>query len=109
MQEKIIEIEDNSIFRKFFETHRVYEEKIRAKIAQTNELIANSPHKIKTVKNYKYLHKTIYEYKIPLDSHLDCRVAYVFVEDKILFFYISTNILKVTFCKEVGKLSGVSK
>lgn len=106
---KEIVIEENGVFKKFFEHHKDYEEKIREKISHTQELIANSPHKIKTVKNYKYLHKTIYEYKIPLDSHLDCRVAYIFLEDKILFFYISTNILKVTFCKEVGKLSGVSK
>lgn len=106
---KSIEIEDNSVFRRFFESHKSYETKIREKIAHTCDLIAHSPHKIKTVKNYKYLHKTIYEYKIPLDSHLDCRVAYIFIDDKILFFYISTNILKATFCKEVGKLAGVSK
>lgn len=106
---KEIVIEENGVFKKFFEHHKDYEEKIREKISHIQELIANAPHKIKTVKNYKYLHKTIYEYKIPLDSHLDCRVAYIFLEDKILFFYISTNILKVTFCKEVGKLSGVSK
>lgn len=106
---KEIVIEEGGVFKKFFEHHKAYEEKIKEKIYQTNELIANAPHKIKTVRFYKYLHKTIYEYKIPLDSHLDCRVAYIFLEDKIVFFYISTNILKATFTKEVGKLSGISK
>lgn len=106
---KEIVIEERGVFKKFFEHHKEYESKIREKISQTQELISTAPHKIKTIKNYKYLHKTIYEYKIPLDSHLDCRVAYVFWEDKILFFHISTHILKATFCKEVSKFAGVSK
>lgn len=96
-------------FEKFFSQYPKYEEKIRENLAQANEFIQTHPHKIKTVRGYKYLHKTIYEYKIPLDSHLDCRVAYVFVEGEIVFFYISTNILKVSFSKEISKLSGVSR
>lgn len=96
-------------FEKFFAQYPQYETKIRENLAQSREFIQNYPHKIKTVKNCKYHNKTIYEYKIHLDSHLDCRVAYVFLDSDIVFFYISTNIIKASFSKEVLKIQGVCR
>lgn len=102
-----MKIEGN--FGKFFAQYPAYEPKIRENLEHSSEFVQSHPHKIKTVKGYKYQHKTIYEYKIHLDSHLDCRVAYVFLDNEMIFFYISTNIIKAVFSKEVSKLKGVSK
>lgn len=96
-------------FERFFAHFPQYQQHIMDNLQNAKNFIQTHPHKIKTVKGYKYLHKSIYEYKIRLDSRLDCRVAYVFLENEIVFFYISTNILKAVFTKEVSKIQGVSK
>lgn len=105
-----ISIDDNKYIKKFFELNFKYKEYIKNKIYNsTLDLINNAPHKIKTVRGYKYLNKTIYEYKIPLDTNLDCRVAYVFDGEKIIFFYMSNIIRKNEFTKLVSKLSNVQR
>ena len=93
--EKKIVIEENIYLEKFFEHNRKYEDYIRNRIYKcTLDLINNNPHKIKKVRGYKYKSKTIYEYKIPLESGLDCRVAYIF--HKEVFLNLDEKELKRT-------------
>lgn len=75
---------------------------------RTLEIIQNSPHKIKTVKGYKYHHKTIYEYKLTL-THCSYRVAYSFIDEYVEVFFISTILLKAQFTKLISTLPEVSK
>ena len=72
-------------------------------------MINEKAYKIKDVNKLKYKGKTIYEYKIILDKYFVCRVAYIREDDNIILFYISTNIIKATFTKEISKLKGVTK
>ena len=109
INKKVI-IEENVYLDKFFEHNRKHEEYIKNKIYNsTLDLINNNPHKIKKVRGYKYMGKTIYEYKIPLEPSLDCRVAYVFKQDEISIFFISNVVIKKEFTKLVSKLKNVSK
>lgn len=108
--EKKIVIEENSYLEKFFEHNRKHEDYIRNRIYKcTLDLINNNPHKIKKVRGYKYKGKTIYEYKIPLEAGLDCRVAYIFHKEEIIIFFISNIIIKNEFTKLVSKLKNVKK
>lgn len=108
--EKKIIIDDNIYLKKFFEHNKKYEDYIRDRIDNnTLELINNNPHKIKTVRGYKYKGKTIYEYKIPLEPGLDCRIAYIFSGDQINVFFISNIIRKNEFVKLISKLKGIKK
>nr|WP_243120344.1 hypothetical protein [Clostridium perfringens] len=108
--EKKIVIEENSYLEKFFEHNRKHEDYIRNRIYKcTLDLINNNPHKIKKVRRYKYKGKTIYEYKIPLEAGLDCRVAYIFHKEEIIIFFISNIIIKNEFTKLVSKLKDVKK
>lgn len=110
MVEKKIIIDDNVYLKKFFEHNKKHEEDIRSRIYnKTLDLINNNPHKIKTVRGYKYNNKTIYEYKIPLEPGLDCRVAYIFHGEEIIVFFISNIIRKNEFTRLVSKLKDVKK
>lgn len=108
--EKKIIIEENIYLEKFFEHNKKHEDYIKNRIYKgTLDLINNKPHKIKTVRGYKYKSKTIYEYKIPLEPGLDCRVAYIFDKEEIIIFFISNIIRKSEFTKLVSKLKDVKK
>ncbi|HHD2754108.1 TPA: hypothetical protein ACOTG0_002954 [Clostridium perfringens] len=110
MVEKKIIIDNNVYLKRFFEHNKKYEEYIKSRIYNnTLELINNNPHKIKTVRGYKYKNKTIYEYKISLEPGLDCRVAYIFEGEEIRVFFISNIIKKNEFTKLVSKIKAVKK
>lgn len=110
MEDKKICIEENNSLEKYFYDNKKYEDFIKKEInSKILTIINDRPHKIKTVRGYKYKCKTIYEYKIPLDKDLDCRVAYIYIEDKILVFFISNIIRKNLFTKLVAKVKGVVK
>lgn len=103
-------IEDNNILKKFFKANKKYEELIRNNILyRLPDIIKSSPYKIKSVQNYIYNGKTIYEYKIPLDNAINCRVTYTNYKNTIKVFFISNNIIKREFVKLLSKISGVSK
>ncbi|MGG7077124.1 hypothetical protein [Clostridium sardiniense] len=109
MKENII-IEDNNILKKFFKANKKYEELIINNILyRLPDIIKSSPYKIKAVQNYIYNGKTIYEYKIPLDNAINCRVAYTNYNNKIKVFFISNTIIKREFVKLLSNMSGVSK
>lgn len=103
-------IEENKHLERFFSHYKKYSDFIKNEI-YTNILtmINEKPHKIKTVRGYKYREKTIYEYKIPLEVNLACRVAYIHEADNIIVFFISTTIIKREFTKLVADLTGVEK
>lgn len=110
MKSKEICIEENNSLEKYFSNNKKYEEFIKDEINnKILDIIRNTPHKIKTVRGYKYKEKTIYEYKIPLDKDLNCRVAYIYIENKILVFFISNTIRKNLFTRLVANLKGVVK
>ena len=115
---KRIEINDKVNFKTFKKDREVEIEKIDKGLFNVSEnriykctldLINNNPHKIKKVRGYKYKGKTIYEYKIPLEAGLDCRVAYIFYKEEIIIFFISNIIIKNEFTKLVSKLKDVKK
>lgn len=102
-------IEENNYLEKFFKHNIKYSEKLKNEINENIlNIINEKPYKIKTVNKLKYNQKTIFEYKITLEKNFVCRVAYTKTEDNITVFYISTNIIKANFTKEVSKLKGVS-
>lgn len=110
MQNKEICIEENKSLEKYFNDNKKYEKFIKDEIySEILTIINDRPHKIKTVRGYKYKGKTIYEYKISLDKELDCRVAYIYIENKILVFFISNIIRKNLFTNLVAKVKGVVK
>lgn len=105
-----VTIESNKDLDKFFKRCAMYEEQIKTEIYNNiNEIIAEKPHKIKTVRGYKYQGKTIYEYKIVLNKTFSCRVAYIFQEDEVIVFFISLTIIKAAFTKLVAGVAGVGK
>lgn len=105
-----VTIEESSILDKFFRRNKLFEEKIKNEIYENiNRVIEEKAYKIKTVKGYKYKGKTIYEYKIPLNKTFECRVAYIFQEEKIIVFFMSLTIIKSEFTKLIAGVPGVSK
>ena len=85
-------------------------EKLKQEIYDNILIIINERnYKIKDVHKLKYKGKTIYEYKIILNKYFVCRVAYIKDGDNIVVFYISTNIIKAIFTKEISKLKDVTK
>lgn len=103
-------IEENNYLEKFFSHNKNYSEKLKEEIYENIlNMINEKSYKIKDVNKLKYKGKTIYEYKIILNKYFVCRVAYIREEDNIIVFYISTNIIKATFTKEISKLKGVTK
>lgn len=98
---KNIIIEDNNYLNKFFHKEKKYELFIKNQISNTETLIKEKPYKIKNVKGCKYHNKTIWEYKIPLEENLSCRVAYIIESNDIIIFFISTTIIKLKFTKLV--------
>lgn len=98
---KNIIIEDNNYLNKFFHKEKKYELFIKNEINNTELLIKEKPYKIKIVKGCKYHNKTIWEYKIPLEENLNCRVAYIIEGNDIIVFFISTTIIKSKFTKLV--------
>lgn len=103
-------IEENHSLEKYFAENEKYERYIKKEIYNNILILINErPHKIKTVRGYKYKGKTIYEYKIPLGKDLACRVAYIYIDDKILVFFISNTIRKNLYTRLVSKVKGVVK
>lgn len=103
-------IEENKYLQKFFNQNKTYSEKLKQEIYENILIIIKERnYKIKDVNKLKYKGKTIYEYKIILNKYFICRVAYIKEGDSIIVFYISTNIIKAIFTKEVSKLKGVTK
>lgn len=98
---KNILIENNNYLNKFFHKEKKYELFIKNQINNTEMLIKERPYKIKTVRGCKYRNKTIWEYKIPLEENLSCRVAYIIENNNIIIFFISTTIIKIKFTKLV--------
>lgn len=105
-----IVIEQNNYLEKFFKHNSRYSEKLKQEINDNIlNIINEKTYKIKTVNKLKYKGKTIYEYKIVLDKSFVCRVAYIKDQSNIIVFYISTNLIKLNFTKEVSHLNGVSE
>lgn len=103
-------IEQNKYLQKFFKNNDKYSEKLKQQIYDNILTVINEKaYKIKTVNKLKYNKKTIFEYKISLEKDFVCRVAYTKDENEVLVFYISTNIIKANFTKEVYNLKGVTK
>lgn len=103
-----ITIEDNNHLKKFFKYNSKYKEIIINNINNTLPmLIEEKPYKIKTAHGLKYNNKIIYEYKIHLDKHLDCRVAYTQESENINVFFISNIIIKAHFVKLLEQLDCV--
>lgn len=101
-------IEENKQVLKFFKTHELVADAIKQEIYQNAEhMIRDKAYKIKTVRGLKYRKKTIFEYKIVLNSYVKCRVAYIIEEGTVTFFYLSTDIIKESFTRQVAGLPGV--
>ena len=103
-------IEDNKYIEKFMKHHNNYSERLKDEIySNINTMINEKAYKIKDVRGLKYRGKTAFEYEIILDKYFVCRIAYIKEDDNIVVFYISTNIIKATFTKEVSNIKGVTK
>ncbi len=101
-------IEENNYLEKFLRNNKRYSDRLIEEIRNNIlNVINNKPYKIKTVGKFKYNGKIIYEYKVPLDKNFVCRVAYTKDENSVRVFYISTNIIKANFTKEVSHVKGV--
>ncbi|MDO5520006.1 MAG: hypothetical protein Q4G58_05900 [bacterium] len=101
-------IEENKQVERFFKLHEMFADTIRTKIYEDTELmIREKGYKIKTVRGAKYRNRTIFEYKIVVNAYFKCRVAYITEGDTVTVFYLSTNIIKANFTKEVMGLSDV--
>lgn len=102
-------IEDNNYLEKFFNHYPKYEEALKNKIYDEALIMINDrPHKIKTVRGCKYKDQTIFEYKIIIDKSFTCRAAYIILNNEVIFFYISTTLIKAEFTKLVQSLKGVT-
>ncbi|MGL5822015.1 MAG: hypothetical protein ACRCYE_10435 [Sarcina sp.] len=101
-------IEDNKHTRKFLKKYSKYASVIEENIKEVlPKLIVEKPYKIKTAYGYKYNGEVIFEYKIKLDNHLDCRAAYTKTDDELKIFYISHILIKKEFVKLLENVEGV--
>ncbi len=105
-----IEMEQNKYIEKFFKHNKKYECSLKKEILDNiTSFLNEKAYKVKIINKLKYKGSTIYEYKISLDKDFVCRVAYIRDNEKICVFYISTNIIKANFVKELSIIKGISK
>lgn len=97
-----IVIEDNKNISKFLAKHEKHAAEILDRIqGGILEMINEKEHKIKIVKDCKYLGHPVWEYKIILNPMLTFRVGYVITESNVTVFFLSTTLIKREFTKEV--------
>ncbi len=94
-----ISYDKNTHLKRFFQHYKNDEAFIKEDIkTRLVTLIKENSYKIKKAQNLTYQNQTIFEYKIPLSNHRNCRVAYICHNDVVTVFFISDKIIKKIFC-----------
>ncbi len=92
--------DDNHQLRHFFNRFEAYRSKIEKDISERlPTLVSCQSYKIKYAGKLKHQGRKIEEYKIPLTSSLNCRVAFTVCDRVIKIIYISDIIRKNSYCK----------
>jgi hypothetical protein len=89
----------NTHLKRFFQRYKNDEVFIKNDIkTRLVTLMHQDSYKIKKAQNLTHRKHAIFEYKIPLSNHRNCRVGYIHHKDIITIIFISDKIIKKIFC-----------